>query len=197
MAASPLDQAKLIACDGLTFQIAAESGVFPPRDVANAFFECGRDDLPGEGVLEWRPFTLSEGEYHSLLSWWRQTHPEARVDRLGVQGADFSRWFAAAVGRKPHDPDAIFRGHPPFLLVLFLAVFGVSWTIWGAVVLLTGEYSTRRQRWAPPNVTPESRPLMYWTGVVSAFLIGAIFIWLAIALHRSVRRSRPPGDRRA
>jgi hypothetical protein len=98
MAISSLEQAKRIASDGLTFRIPAERGLFPPRDVANAFFACGYDDLPGEDVLEWEPFDLSEEDYDALLAWWRSIHREARVERLGVDGADFSRWFTRAVG---------------------------------------------------------------------------------------------------
>jgi hypothetical protein len=97
MAPSPFEQAKRIASDGLSFRISAENDLFPPRDVANAFFGCGYDDLPGEDVLEWEPFHLSEEEYVALLAWWRSMRPEARVERLGVNAADFSRWFSFVV----------------------------------------------------------------------------------------------------
>jgi hypothetical protein len=93
----PLEEAKRIAAGGLSFRIPAGQGLFPPRDVANAFFGCGYDDLPRDDVLEWEPFSLSAEDFDALLGWWRLTHPEARVDRLGVVGADFSRWFSQAV----------------------------------------------------------------------------------------------------
>ncbi|GMU20106.1 MAG: hypothetical protein AMXMBFR13_02060 [Phycisphaerae bacterium] len=100
MASSVLPLAKRIVTKGLSFRIPEERGVFPPRDVANAFFACGYDDLPEEEVLEWEPFELSEGEYRALLAWWQVTHPGARVDRLSVRGSDFSRWFTAAIPRR-------------------------------------------------------------------------------------------------
>jgi len=100
MAPLPFEEAKRIVTDGLSFRIPAERGLFPPRDVANAFFGCGYDDRPGEQILEWAPFCLSEEEYAALLAWWRSAHHGARVERLGVDGADFSRWFSRAVRRE-------------------------------------------------------------------------------------------------
>ena len=99
MAFTALQEAKRIATEGLSFTIPADSGLFPPRDVANAFFACGYDDLPREQVLEWEPFALTADEYRYLLEWWRAGHPGSRVARLGVRGADFSRWFTAAIRR--------------------------------------------------------------------------------------------------
>ncbi len=99
----PLDQAKHIATVGLTFRIPAEWGLFPPRDVANAFFGCGYDDLPDGNVLEWKPFGLPADDYAALLTWWQSVHPAARVERLGLDdGAEFPRWFARACGRRRH-----------------------------------------------------------------------------------------------
>src|SRR5688572_297543 len=94
-----LQQARRIAAEGLSFRIPAEGTVFPPRDVANAFFACGYDDLPDEQVIEWEPFELTPEEYRALLEWWREKHPKARVERLGLRGSNFSRWFSAAIGR--------------------------------------------------------------------------------------------------
>ena len=101
MRAMPLDEAKRIATGGLSFQIVAESGLFPPRDVLNAFFNCGyddenSDDVAEEGVLRWEPFALSPEEFDELCRWWREGHPEARTDGLSVRGADFSEWFTRA-----------------------------------------------------------------------------------------------------
>jgi hypothetical protein len=95
MPLSALEQAKRITTEGLSFRIPEERGLFPPRDVANAFFACGYDDRPQEQVLEWAPFELSEDQYQTLLEWWQATHPGTRVDRLGVRGPDFSAWFSA------------------------------------------------------------------------------------------------------
>ena len=50
-------------------------------------------------MLKWEPFELAEAEYRALLEWWQVGHPGTRVDRLGINGSDFSRWFAAAVRR--------------------------------------------------------------------------------------------------
>ena len=99
MASTALRQAKLVATEGQSFGIPAGAGVFPPRDVANAFFACGYDDRwdDDEAVLEWEPFELTEGEYRALLEWWQIDHPGARADRLGLPAADFSPWFSAAV----------------------------------------------------------------------------------------------------
>ena len=99
MAPSALQQAKRIATEGLSFKIPAAAGVFPPRDVANAFFACGYDDTGGgeEDVMRWEPFELTEDEYWALLEWWQIEHPGASVDRLGLEGSDFSPWFTAAV----------------------------------------------------------------------------------------------------
>jgi hypothetical protein len=99
MTSPALQQAKRIVTEGMSFRIATNAGTFPPRDVANLFFACGYDDLPAEEVLKWEPFELTEHEYQALLGWWQVTHPGARVDRLGMTGADFSRWFTAAARR--------------------------------------------------------------------------------------------------
>jgi hypothetical protein len=93
----PLREAKRIASQGLSFQIPANAGCFPPRDVPNAFFACGYDDLPNRGILDWKPFRLSESEYQALLAWWQLSHPEARAARLRLRGSDFSRWFSHAI----------------------------------------------------------------------------------------------------
>jgi hypothetical protein len=98
---SQLERAMHIAATGLTFRIAESSKLFPPRDIANAFFACGYDDLPAEQVLEWEPFRLAEDEYRALLEWWLTKHPGALVNRLGVADPDFSRWFGAAVDERP------------------------------------------------------------------------------------------------
>ena len=95
---SSLHQAQWIVTDGLSFRIPAGRGVFPPRDIANAFFACGRDDGPGEDLLRWEPFALSDDDYDALLSWWRVAHLNAAVDRLDVSDADYSLWFTRAVG---------------------------------------------------------------------------------------------------
>lgn len=94
---SPFDQARQIISTGLSFRIAADSGLFPPASVINAFFNCGYDDLPGDDVLKWEAFSLTKQEYDSILAWWRTTHPQTRVDGLGVDAADFSAWFSRAV----------------------------------------------------------------------------------------------------
>jgi hypothetical protein len=99
MAPPSLQQAKRIATEGQSFRIPAAAGVFPPRDIANAFFACGYDDRrdDDEAVFEWEPFELTEEEYQALLEWWQVEHPGAHVDRLAVPDADFSPWFSAAV----------------------------------------------------------------------------------------------------
>ncbi len=97
MTDSPLMLARRIATEGLSFRIPRGRGLFLPRDIANAFFACGHDDLPNQDVLEWPPFTLSEEDYRSFFAWWKVSHPDARIDRLGVRGADFASWFRAAV----------------------------------------------------------------------------------------------------
>ena len=94
---SPVQTAKRVARAGLSFRIIAEHGVFPPRDVLNAFFACGYDDAPRGRVLKWKPFSLTASEYDDLLEWWRSSHPAARVDRMRVRGANFSRWFTRAI----------------------------------------------------------------------------------------------------
>jgi hypothetical protein len=98
MAPSPIQQAKWIVTEGLSFTIAAAAGLFPPRDVANSFFACGCDDRRGndESVLEWKPFQLAEDEYRMLVEWWQMEHPDARVERLGLPESDFSPWFSKA-----------------------------------------------------------------------------------------------------
>ena len=125
---SPLDQAKDIAARGLSFRICERRRVFPPRDIANAFFACGRDDLIGEELLEWKPFSLSEGEYVALFEWWRNTHPATRIDRLGATDSDFVSWFgrAAASGRG----STLIRACFLLLILLGLAIFAypVVWT---------------------------------------------------------------------
>src|SRR4051794_21482851 len=99
MASTALQQAKLVATEGQSFRIPAAAGVFPPRDVANAFFACGYDDRrdDDDAVLEWEPFELTEDEYRALRVWWQIDHPSAGVDRLGLPSADFSPRFAEAV----------------------------------------------------------------------------------------------------
>ena len=92
-----LDTAKNILSRGLSFDICAEAGLFPPHHVANAFFACGYDDLPGEDVLTWEPFQLSADEYAQLLIWWRSHHPFSRVSALGEAGSNFSAWFTSAI----------------------------------------------------------------------------------------------------
>jgi len=81
----------------MSFKILVETGVFPPRGVANSFFACGYDDLPDENVLEWEPFQLSEDEYIQFFTWWRSRHKTARVDSLGLSNSDFSGWFTRAI----------------------------------------------------------------------------------------------------
>jgi hypothetical protein len=101
MRAAPLDSAKQVATRGLSFGIVANCDFFPPRDVLNAFLECGYDDLDDEdGVLRWLPFSVVDADYDRLLAWWRLTHPSVRCDSLGVPNADFSAWFTEAVTRK-------------------------------------------------------------------------------------------------
>lgn len=101
----PLDQAKHIATVGITFRIPAERGLFPPRDVANAFFGCGYDDLPSEDVLEWEPFSLPEDDYAALFVWWQSVHPDASVQRLGLdEAANFPQWFDLALRQRTRPP---------------------------------------------------------------------------------------------
>lgn len=98
MREAPLEHAKHIATNGLSFGIVKRSGAVPPPDVLNDFLACGYDDLDFEdGVLEWKPFALTDAEYHDLLQWWKASHPAARPDRLGTGGADFRDWFTRAV----------------------------------------------------------------------------------------------------
>ena len=101
MTPSALQQAKRVATEGLSFAIPAAAGVFPPRDVANAFFACGYDDTGHgeEDVMCWEPFELTADEYRALVEWWQVEHPGACVDRLGLPGPDFSPWFSAACQR--------------------------------------------------------------------------------------------------
>jgi hypothetical protein len=103
MARSPLQEAKRVAGEGLSFRIAEAARVFPPRDVANAFFTCGHDDHRADAdvTLCWRPFELSDDEYEAFLQWWREEHPDARIDRFGIRGPEFSKWFSAAGCREP------------------------------------------------------------------------------------------------
>lgn len=104
MSTPALEQAKRVVERGTSFGIAARSGLFPPREVANAFFACGYDDLHessgGEEVLEWEPFALSASEYDALFVWRRASHPCTRIDALGVNDADFSRWFTTAIDHR-------------------------------------------------------------------------------------------------
>jgi hypothetical protein len=96
----PVDQSKRIASRGLSFGIVADSAAFPPRDILNAFFSCGYDDLPAERVLRWPPFTLSPAQYATFFRWWKSTHARARLSRLRVKHSDFQRWFTRAVDRR-------------------------------------------------------------------------------------------------
>ena len=105
MPRTPLEQAKQVATNGLSFRIVEQSGLLPPQDILNTFLARGCDDLPDERVLEWEPSSLTQQEYRDLLAWWQLKQPRARVDRLDVQVAGFSRWFARAI-------DAIRPNHP-------------------------------------------------------------------------------------
>ena len=67
----PVELAKRVAARGLSFHIVRDAGVFPPRDVLNAFLRCGYDDLPGERVQRWRPLSLTPAAYERLFKWWR------------------------------------------------------------------------------------------------------------------------------
>ena len=97
---SPFEAAKRVAARGLSFHIVRDAGVFPQRDVLNAFLRCGYDDLPCERVLRWEPFSLTPAAYDRLVKWWRSAHPGSRVHRLSVRRPEFSLWFTRAIDRK-------------------------------------------------------------------------------------------------
>jgi len=65
---------------------------------------CGEEFSAVSEALHAEHKCILGAEYDALLAWWRETHPGARVDRLGVRGPDFSRWFCAAVDRVPRGP---------------------------------------------------------------------------------------------
>ncbi|MEZ6094427.1 MAG: hypothetical protein R3C03_09350 [Pirellulaceae bacterium] len=56
-----LSKAITIAEKGMSFDIVRKSGLFPPIDVLNSFFECGVDDADSEITIEWEPFLIGYG----------------------------------------------------------------------------------------------------------------------------------------
>lgn len=93
---SELNEAKRVAEQGMSFDIVRRSGLFPPRDVLNAFFACGYDDREDGDVLRWSSFALAEADYEAFIAWWLETHAAARADRLDVEDAEFNQWFTRA-----------------------------------------------------------------------------------------------------
>jgi len=97
MTAENLETAKQIATDGLSFDIVSKSSTFPPREILNAFFACGYDDGVDESTIHWQPCSLNTMDFNQFFLWWKQIHPDANIDDLGVTTPDFSRWFATAI----------------------------------------------------------------------------------------------------
>lgn len=108
----------------MSFDICDRFHLFPPHDILNAFLLSGIDSIAGEQVQEWRPFELNEKEYAELWAWWKSRHPLCITDRLAVQDADYSEWFARAVIKME---SAMRVGR---ILAIVGSVLGLAATLW-------------------------------------------------------------------
>ena len=67
------------------FGIVESSGIFPPRDFLNEFFQAGQDSCDQDGrMAQWVPFSLGAEDYLSIKEWWIAMHPGTQENRLGA-----------------------------------------------------------------------------------------------------------------
>ncbi|PCJ58598.1 MAG: hypothetical protein COA79_12620 [Planctomycetota bacterium] len=53
----------------MSFEIIRNFNCFPPIDILNDFFQCGRDDIESEETSNWKQFILPSDEYASFHDW--------------------------------------------------------------------------------------------------------------------------------
>lgn len=90
-----------IATKGLTFDIVRQSGLLPPMDVLNSFFQCGIDDVESGITLHWEPFALSAAEYDEFFQACQKSIGQLRIDALGCE--EYSTWFSCVAARNASD----------------------------------------------------------------------------------------------
>ena len=91
-------QKAIVICEkGLTFDVVRQSGLLPPLEILNSFFQCGIDDVESDITLNWDPFDLTGAEYTEFYETCMAKFGELRIDDLGLY--HFSEWFAAVAAR--------------------------------------------------------------------------------------------------
>ena len=86
---------------GLTFDIVKQSGLFPPLDILNLFFQCGFDDIESGRLLRWEPFILNRLEYIKFHEACENQAGKLQIDALGFHR--YADWFSAAAIRNRND----------------------------------------------------------------------------------------------
>ena len=87
-----LSKAITIANKGMSFDIVRTSGLLPPIEVLNSFFQCGVDDADSEITIQWEPFSLDTNEYSQFVQ-----HCEKSIGKLQIDGLthdNYSDWFS-------------------------------------------------------------------------------------------------------
>ena len=92
-----VSKAITIAQKGLTFDIIRRSGLFPPIEILNLFFQFGLDDADSEISIQWEPFSLDAAEYAEFFEHCETSIGKLKIDGLGC--VDYSDWFSTVAVR--------------------------------------------------------------------------------------------------